>query len=136
MSTKIEDGGPVALLLNRHAQDNKRRMETVTKEQWTAAMDGFSPMARGRAANLAAHNWDVCLIGDRLLITSAWTGGFWVSQDGSEERIDAKLYDTLYPAAPAGVLYPLSTRGSDKKQRLVEIQFDALLASPSPARSA
>jgi len=71
---------------------------TATAQEWTAALSGYSGRARGHAANLAAHNWDVYLIDGRLFIDSIHsdTSGHWVSFEGDFTSATAEEHAALY----------------------------------------
>lgn len=69
----------------------------LTREEWRAAMAPFQQQTRYHAANLAAHNWDVTLVGDRLLITCPWSGGHWIDYAGQHTEITDAEYDQFYP---------------------------------------
>jgi hypothetical protein len=91
--------------LYKHGQRYEMRKEhgnlwydrLTTSEAWQSAMSGFSDRVRYEAANLAAHNWDVTLIGERLLISCAWSGGRWYAKDGTSEPMSDADKDQFYP---------------------------------------
>jgi hypothetical protein len=71
--------------------------QLLTREAWVTAMVQFPPEVRHHAANLAAHDWDVTLVGDRLLITAAHAGGHWLTKNGERSEITVEEWDALYP---------------------------------------
>lgn len=91
-------------VLNAYVSDRKDRKnfsDPVTAKEWAELLQEFSSRARHNAANLAAHNWDVAIVGDRLLISSRWGGGRWWSK-GAEEgvRLTAEEDTALHPEKP------------------------------------
>lgn len=67
-------------VINRWVKDNKDRKsfkDPVTAKEWSELLKDFTVGARHTAANLACHNWDVTIIGDRLLMHSHWSKGKW-----------------------------------------------------------
>lgn len=101
--------------LNRYAVERRDRLNLVTADEWQKAMTGFADRARYDAANLAAHNWDVTLVGDRLLVTSAWSGGAWWNKAGEPTAITDAEFDSFYPVSTDS--YPRASRGHDGKKR-------------------
>lgn len=50
-----------------------------SKARWAEVFSAYSPQARRHAAVLAAHNWDVLLIGDRVFLSSFYgSAGRWL----------------------------------------------------------
>ncbi len=91
-------------VLNAYVKDNKDRKnfaDPVTAKEWSELLSGFPVRARHQAANLAAHNWDVAIVGDRLLISNRWGGGRWWDKDAAESvRITAQEDAALHPEKP------------------------------------
>lgn len=85
------------LNLSRNSED--RFDDVCTSEQFEQAISEF-PEARVEAANLAAHNWNVVVIGDRLLI-SAGSRGYWHTKDGKESKMTKADLDLYHPEIPA-----------------------------------
>lgn len=113
--------GKVEALYRRGDRDKfKPFIQLLTKEAWTSAMAMFPENVRHHAANLAGHNWDVTLIGERLLISCAWSGGHWVTKDGARTQISDEEFDQLYPQIDYKVdqkaWYNATYSGSVKRQ--------------------
>jgi hypothetical protein len=50
-----------------------------SKERWIEVFAAYSSRARHHAAVLAAHNWDVLLVGNRVFLSSWYgSGGYWL----------------------------------------------------------
>ena len=82
----------------------------ATKKRWYQALKPFSLKAHYHAANLAAHNWDVLLIGDRILLFQTKYGGdagHWVNLDGSHEVVSAAEMNLLYRRGEDGAMHRL-----------------------------
>ena len=79
----------------------------ATKKRWYQALKPFSLKAHYHAANLAAHNWDVLLIDDRILLFQTKYGGdagHWVNLDGSHEVVSSAEMDRLYQREEGGAM--------------------------------
>lgn len=84
--------------LYRHGDRDKTPVkELLTASSWMRAMEPFPLNVRYHAANLAAHNWDVVIVGDRLLVACAWSGGDWFSTTGERTAITEAEWDEFYP---------------------------------------
>lgn len=86
-------------VLNTHVKDRKDRKnfaDPVTALEWATLLKDFPQRARWEAANLAAHNWDVTLIGDRLLFHCFWSEGVWWTKDGVRTKMTKAEQSTLY----------------------------------------
>lgn len=87
----------IPLARSRHgaAKDDETDRET-----WEREMAAFPQRVRSEAANLAAHSWDVTIIGERVLISCAWYRpehqGFY-HRDGNLTPLTAEEMDRLYP---------------------------------------
>lgn len=129
--TSQKDGAGCALYTHGD-RDKTPVRELLTREAWITAMAPFPTQERYHAANLAAHNWDVTLVGERLLISSLWGGGHWVSRDGSMSPTSAAEYEALYPLVPKDLSTPegksawFSAREVDQGRRRRQIDRDAL----------
>ncbi|ASP64433.1 hypothetical protein [Sinorhizobium meliloti] len=75
----------------------EKRVICCTREEWETIFSEYTPVGRGRAANLAAHNWDVVQISGRILVACPWSGGFWLDKDGTETKLTVEEMDILYP---------------------------------------
>jgi hypothetical protein len=71
-----------------------------TKQRWWEIFRGFTRRAADHAANLAAHNWDVLLVDDRVFLFQTRYGGslgHWLNHDATREDAteaeQAQLYD-------------------------------------------
>jgi hypothetical protein len=70
-----------------------------SKERWWEIFRSYSAKARSHAANLAAHNWDVLLIGGRVFLHQPKYGGpvgHWLSPDGTREDVTEGQMKALY----------------------------------------
>lgn len=86
------------IALYRHGDRQKAPVrELLTASEWMKAMEPFPLSIRYHAANLAAHDWDVVLVGDRLLVACAWSGGHWFTSSGEREAISDAEWDRFYP---------------------------------------
>jgi hypothetical protein len=65
-------------------KDRKSFNDPVTALEWSQALQDFTVRARHVAGNLAAHNWDVTVIGKRLLLHCHWGKGKWFDK-GSDQ---------------------------------------------------
>lgn len=110
-------------VLNAYVSDNKDRKnfsDPVTAKEWAELLSGFPTRARHQAANLAAHNWDVAIVGDRLLISNRWGGGYWWDKGAEKSvRMTAEEDAALQPKKPERFNAPASPN------------YDALLAALS-----
>ncbi len=53
-----------------------------TKERWREVFKDYLPRARQYVAVLAAHNWDVLLVGDRVFLSGYYSSrGSWLRSD-------------------------------------------------------
>lgn len=79
-----------------------------SKARWAEVFAAYSPRARYHAAVLAAHNWDVLLVGERVFLSSHYSDlGCWLpatfdigNQDLPKVTAEemAALYDnTVHP---------------------------------------
>lgn len=87
----------LALSSSGDRDDRDAFREMLTREEWAVAMAPFPQRTRYHAANLAAHNWDVTLVGERLLITCPWSGGQWIDHAGQFTEITDAEYNQFYP---------------------------------------
>lgn len=74
-------------VLNAYVRDQGNRKnfnDPVTASEWAELLKDFPRRVRHQAADLAAHNWDVAIVGDRLLIHNRWGGGKWWDKDTEE----------------------------------------------------
>jgi len=77
----------------------------ATKKRWYEALKPFSLKAHYHAANLAAHNWDVLLVADRIFLWQTKYGGkvgHWVTGDGSHEDATPDEMSALYATGDDG----------------------------------
>lgn len=100
----VAQAAPEWQRLNRYVKDRKDRKsfnDPVTALEWSKALQDFTVRARHVAGNLAAHNWDVTIIGDRLLLHCHWGNGKWFDK-GSDQP--TPMTDTeqaaLHPGKP------------------------------------
>lgn len=61
-----------AIILQQRLPGYKNFKSDVTKEQWSKLVAPFQDYVRYQAANLAAHGWDIVLLGDILFMGSSW----------------------------------------------------------------
>ena len=84
----------------------------ATKRRWYEVLKPFSIMAHRHAANLAAHNWDTLLIGDRIFLFQTKYGGrcgHWLRHDGSREDATIAEMDAMYRRNDHGAAVRLFT---------------------------
>jgi len=86
-------------VLNKRSSQRPRPPSPVTQDEWDGALAPFPKKTRWMAANLAAHNYDVVVVGDRLLIAAA-SGGAWFDHNGQQTDLTAAERDALYPKVP------------------------------------
>ncbi|WP_158527095.1 hypothetical protein [Sinorhizobium meliloti] len=105
-----------------------KREICCTREEWETIFSEYSQGARGRAANLAAHNWDVVQINGRILVACPWSGGFWLDKDGAETKLTVDELDALYPRMPGANRYTNGATYDEgiKSYRQRTIQAEAL----------
>lgn len=62
-------------------------------QRWAEVFASYQPRARYHAANLAAHNWDVLLVGGRAFLCSYYgSRGHWLAPDCSlEDATDVEM---------------------------------------------
>lgn len=85
------------ILLNIKRQDNALRpINVCTKETWDDVMQHFPTDVRYKAANLAAHNYDVVLFEDSLFIGGYGEGKLY-EYDGSCSDLSPEDSKFLYP---------------------------------------
>jgi len=84
------------IMMNRNAASNEARTNLIERDEWEALVSSFSPRARGDAANMAAHNYDVAMVGDRILISTPYGAAVWVDKDGNRTEVPKDDYDRLY----------------------------------------
>jgi hypothetical protein len=73
-----------------------------TRARWYEVFKPFCKQANYHAANLAAHDWDVLLVGGRVFLFQTRYGGdkgHWLSHDGSREDASAREQACLYTPA-------------------------------------
>ena len=73
-----------------------------SKARWWEIFRPFDRRAQYHASNLAAHNWDVLLVGDRVFLWQTRYGGpvgHWLNPDGSREDATLKQQGALYTQA-------------------------------------
>jgi len=94
------DAGRAWRVLNVYVKDRKDRKnfaDPVTASEWAELLKDFPQRARHQAADLAAHNWDVAIVGGRLLIHTRWGTGKWWDKDAATPiRMTEDEYLTLY----------------------------------------
>lgn len=86
---------PLARSRHGEAKDKERDSET-----WSREISAFPSDVRHVAANLAAHSWDVTVVGDRLLISCAWyspTSQGFHDRNGVFTPLTKGEMDQLYP---------------------------------------
>jgi hypothetical protein len=124
-------------VLNRWVKDNKDRKnfkDPVTAKEWSELLRDFTVGARYTAANLACHNWDVTIIGDRLLMHSHWSKGKWYDK-GSDTPIP--MTDEEWAVLHSGKPDRYGAPPDPDYQKLTDfLQTAEALAVPSTVRHA
>jgi hypothetical protein len=92
----------MAKLLNKHSDRKEDRLNLVTREEWESSVAPFPASSRYSAANLAAHNWDVAIVGEYLLVSSYFTVGYWHDKNGYRLLVSDKEQEMLYPRVERG----------------------------------
>lgn len=115
----------VIIYLNRCTAYGEPRVDMVTRPEWEMLTAWFSSDARSRAANAAAHNADVLVVGTRLLLVSPYGGGYWVDRDGNKTELERKLFEQLY-AVTDRTDKAHKVHGNDKTYRRTGLLIEAL----------
>lgn len=121
--------------LNRYVRDRKDRKsfdDPVTAKEWSELLKDFTVRARHTAGNLAAHNWDVTIIGDRLLLHSHWSKGKWFDK-GSDTPIP--MTDEEWAALHSGVPDRYGMPPNPDYQRLIDFLSAGTILSRQPPQS-
>ncbi len=113
-------------ILYSYVEKGQPRSPVVSREEWQAIFREYPDSLRYRAANLAAHNWDVALINGRMLVASSWGGGYWFEKNGMEVRLTEQELDGFYPPAVDERWPEASHDYTSNKYRLVKFNL------PSP----
>lgn len=101
------DGLKILSLGHWNLHDTVRRTDECSQEEWRELLKDYNARARGEAANMAAHNWDVLMYNGQLIVAgrkypggSSPAGGWILSKDQEKSvyatKAPQELIDQLY----------------------------------------